>query len=276
MRQVLYPVEIPERCSLAEALRWVAYKEYPTTDIFGGAYLGISTGSRDIFERPRINLDERLYAEFSENSENAPDLAEIAEKFEKAKGKLFSLLHTGTLKAEGRWSNTFETQGPRHPNTEWQQLSWDVAKPMDQEIPADFWILNAIAFDFSSAKSRLGEYQNITVATEDLFKVHPEESAVPFPAEKRGKFIVSIPGSAAPNFRITGRPPKYDWLRFMAQVAAIADHPDGLPEKQADLERMMLDWCNETWGEMPAISAVREKIALVNAAKRHAKKSRPP
>ena len=276
MRQVLYPVDIPERCTLAEALRWVAYREYPTTDIFDGAYLGISTGSRDLFGQKQINLDERLYADVPSISENEKSPVEIAANFDKAREHLFSLLHDDKLKAEGRWSDTYETRGPRHPNLEWPLYSWDIAKPNSQEIPADFWILRGIDFEYSSAKSPKGEFQNITVATADLFVAHPEENPEHFPAEKRGKYVVSVPGSAAPKFEGMGRPPKYDWPAFMAQISAIANQPDGLPEKQADLERMMLDWCSETWGETPANSAVREKVALVFSAIQRARKSKSP
>ncbi len=58
-----------------------------------------------------------------------------------------------------------------------------------------------------------------------------------------------------------GRPQKYDWIAFLQQVARIANTPHGLPEKQADLERCMLEWCANNWGEEPAESVIREKLA---------------
>ena len=56
-----------------------------------------------------------------------------------------------------------------------------------------------------------------------------------------------------------GRREKYDWQSFDAQVVAIA-HYDGLPDTQAELEKKMLQWCEDTWGHQPGISTVRDRL----------------
>ena len=56
-----------------------------------------------------------------------------------------------------------------------------------------------------------------------------------------------------------GARPKYDWDGFIAQVVAIAEY-DGLPDTQAEMERKMLEWCENTWGHQPGISTVRTKL----------------
>ncbi len=41
--------------------------------------------------------------------------------------------------------------------------------------------------------------------------------------------------------------------------------PDGLPEKQADLERRMLEWYQLTWDNEPAPSMVRARVTAFYA-----------
>jgi hypothetical protein len=59
-----------------------------------------------------------------------------------------------------------------------------------------------------------------------------------------------------------GRPRKYDWDSFYVEIAVLADL-DGMPETQADLERLMADWCNENWEDQPSESMVRSKISSI-------------
>ncbi len=58
-----------------------------------------------------------------------------------------------------------------------------------------------------------------------------------------------------------GRPQKYDWEAFWLRVALIANQPDGLPEKQADLVSQMLNWCSENWGGEPGVSTVKDRLS---------------
>ena len=57
-----------------------------------------------------------------------------------------------------------------------------------------------------------------------------------------------------------GRPEKYDWDEFWIEVARIANLPDGLPERQGELVRHMLDWCAQTWEEIPGETTVKDRI----------------
>ena len=61
--------------------------------------------------------------------------------------------------------------------------------------------------------------------------------------------------------RKRGRPSSYKWDDFQVEITRIANTPDGLPEIQADLEEIMAQWCEDTWGVQPGISTIREKIA---------------
>ncbi len=57
-----------------------------------------------------------------------------------------------------------------------------------------------------------------------------------------------------------GRPQKYDWDAFWREIVKVADM-DGLPETKAELVEHMSEWCEIAWGEEPASSVIREKIA---------------
>jgi len=59
-----------------------------------------------------------------------------------------------------------------------------------------------------------------------------------------------------------GRPPK-NWEPFWLEVIRIADHPDGLPERKADLQRQMLEWCEENMADAPRETSVRDKVSMI-------------
>jgi hypothetical protein len=55
----------------------------------------------------------------------------------------------------------------------------------------------------------------------------------------------------------------YKWEDFTAEIVSIANHPDGLPETQADLVDRMASWCLERWGKQPAESMLKAKISAI-------------
>jgi hypothetical protein len=57
-----------------------------------------------------------------------------------------------------------------------------------------------------------------------------------------------------------GRPPKWDWAAFDREMMRLANTPDGLPERDS-LTVHMLEWCMREWGDTPADSGVRARIA---------------
>ncbi len=70
-----------------------------------------------------------------------------------------------------------------------------------------------------------------------------------------------------------GRPPGYDWDSFIFEIIRIANTPDGLPETQADLVRIMLQWFSETAGGEPAESSVKARISKIYRYLNKAEKS---
>ncbi|MER8388272.1 hypothetical protein NKH14_22625 [Mesorhizobium sp. M1380] len=59
-----------------------------------------------------------------------------------------------------------------------------------------------------------------------------------------------------------GRPSK-DWPDFLIEVVAMANTPDGLPDRQADLERTMLAWGEENMSDPPKETAVRDMVSRI-------------
>jgi hypothetical protein len=62
-----------------------------------------------------------------------------------------------------------------------------------------------------------------------------------------------------------GRPPKYEWERALAHIAALANLPDGLPtgpKAQADITRLMNDWFVLKQGTHPDDTDKRAKLVV--------------
>jgi hypothetical protein len=59
-----------------------------------------------------------------------------------------------------------------------------------------------------------------------------------------------------------GRPPKFEWDLFRAEVTYYADL-NNLPDRRT-LHQYMMDYCNKMWGDSaPADSTVREKLGTL-------------
>jgi len=56
-----------------------------------------------------------------------------------------------------------------------------------------------------------------------------------------------------------GRKPRYDWTAFLYEIIEIAAKGE-LPEKQAELEERMMEWCQKKWGTEPSVSIIREHV----------------
>lgn len=96
--------------------------------------------------------------------------------------------------------------------------------------------------------------EELMVARDGLDRLWPDYDAVRLPEESFKK----------------GRPPK-DWDAFHREVIRLALHPDGLPESQSDLERIMMAWCEREWGSVGE-STIRGKVSSIYAYLRDARK----
>ena len=62
--------------------------------------------------------------------------------------------------------------------------------------------------------------------------------------------------------KMRGRKPVYDWEAFYIEAAVRIDQDD-LPEVQADFEKIMTEWCLDTWEKEPSESTVRSKVSKI-------------
>ncbi|MCJ2055653.1 hypothetical protein MKL09_03685 [Methylobacterium sp. J-048] len=63
-----------------------------------------------------------------------------------------------------------------------------------------------------------------------------------------------------------GGRPTLPWDDFFVEVIRLANLPDGLPDEQARLEEIMMDWCEQNWRGKGSISSIRPRLAKVYAA----------
>jgi hypothetical protein len=236
-----YPV--PERCLLAQAATYVMCGRFPISDEI---YLAVPTA--DV-----ISADDLIRA-----------------------------LRAGVLTAEGELWDGFRQKGD--PSESIRDF-WDdcpFAPPLRKGVPIkrELWSREQTDLNQSSlvasyfvVKSHYqDEFRNetflsderpvngrflfaeITIFTSDLFSKFPPKAV---PATKSAALAPEKPSP-----RRAGRPPKYDWDRFFAELIVRADL-DGLPATQAELVSQMANWCLENWGEQPADSVLKEKTAAI-------------
>jgi len=95
----------------------------------------------------------------------------------------------------------------------------------------------------------------------DLFVGHDELTvAFPWRAPLELPSTENSTLTASPSQNRRGRPKKHNWEAFLQEVARMANRPDGLPERMGHLEKIMAQWCLETWGCEPSESQIREKL----------------
>lgn len=124
----------------------------------------------------------------------------------------------------------------------------------------------------------IGDYSHSLVSRHDLEefarrrKIFPAflfDTMAPFdalPNEPTGQ--AQFAPVAAPK---GGRPQEYDWDSFMLEIIRRANLPDGLPERQAELIRDMLQWFNDGFGAEPAESSVKSRVSRIYKYLREAK-----
>lgn len=126
----------------------------------------------------------------------------------------------------------------------------------------------------------IGDHSKSLVARADLEAFAKNRNLFPAflfdtlaPFQRQHNPVAAMSAINQPNevatFEITpsanrgGRPAQYDWDSFTMEIIRRANHPDGLPEKQAYLVRDMLSWFQSRYRQEPAESAVKSRISKI-------------
>ena len=70
--------------------------------------------------------------------------------------------------------------------------------------------------------------------------------------------VIPVEGRRGP-----GRPSEWNWKGALVYLVTVANTPDGLPDKQADAERLVLKWFEDNYCDSPAPSAIREHVSPI-------------
>lgn len=112
--------------------------------------------------------------------------------------------------------------------------------------------------DYSKSLTRVGDLRNFARSKRQrpafLF-----DTLLPDNAEED----VTPQDSSAPAKSKGGRPAEYDWDAFTIEIILVANSIDGLPEKQSELIDQMLQWCENTWGQQPSLTSVKNRISQI-------------
>ena len=123
-----------------------------------------------------------------------------------------------------------------------------------------------------NALRAMGDFRRSLVAREDLRAFAERKRQHPAflfdtllsEAESEGMKPQSLPREDADSGKSRGgRPQEYDWDAFTIEIIRLANTPDGLPPKQADLIGQMLQWCENQWEKQPAESSVKSRISRI-------------
>jgi len=170
------------------------------------------------------------------------------------KRELLLALMSGRLKAEGIF---YGDEG--HRLHEFEDQTCDV-RP-------NFWELGDVDWKESSLgapdqSGATGAFTLITVRTSELMEVFPDPLEPAQGITDTARTSSEQTMAPAPTTKKRGRPPIYDWSAFFVEIIVRADL-DGLPDSQAELERSMADWCQQTWDASPGDSTIRDKISPI-------------
>ena len=305
MRYQLVPEEVSELCTLAEALHWMAMRLYPrdmNRSVFGRSYfdehnlaLFRADEFRDFAAAAGLGLPSALDTLLAGSEvpsgarhDASPDrdwdtvVDDFNELLEPSRAELYLLLRRGLLIGTGVRTGIFrEDSGSKW----WKDLEnlveiepQGTADEYLEPVPAEHWSQENIDWLSGVAIGSNGRYESISIPFGDIVARFPEPDVKPLHVQKRGSALIvetDVPTTSKETRRpARGRPREYDWDAFVRQVIVIAN-TERLPEKQDALVKQMLDWCQQNWGNEPAISTVKKYLQPIYQALKKADNSQP-
>ena len=214
-----------------------------------GSYRYAARGPRSFGEQISIRRNDR-------ESES-----HVYGRFELASDMLFSAISTGQIQLFGKLHVDDESIDPKSDNVFFKSIvgviapsaifSEEIMMEDDAYLIGGKWyeVTLVAVEEFERVFSQLGAAQRI----ESPNGLHPA-NVTPSPLDIDAN---------VKETRSRGRPRNWNWDDIFAEVAALANMPDGLPETQAELARYIANYCQRAYGKEPSPSLVREKISSI-------------
>ena len=231
--------EIPERCLLAQAARYIVGAGDPIPDQI---YLSSPALAVDW-------TDELIWA--------------LRSKILSARADLFDAMYD---EENGTWEEWRLLEKDVEVDADlWSRDRIDLAKSSlrvrNKAVRAKFGFQPLQTFYHMEATDEVGPETgfvlcNVTLPTKELFQNFP-------PCRIQPKS--SSPDEGQPSEPIKGaggRPPKYRWNELYIHLIVTA-HFDGLPETLAELVSQAAQWCTDNWGDAPSESVLKERLAPI-------------
>jgi len=316
LKLVLKPYWIAEECFLKEAILWVAFYRFPTSEIipdhvdvrfdndsqeeyapsYPDDYLGYISSEECI----RVGLPTNPeWDSLTEEDNYEPEFLEMmhaSSENEEQKQKLKTQIPIAweRRKKQQEWQEKYEEYIELIESKIFVALREGKLKATGRLIPAgdeeshytdfehteilaDYWKLDKIDWEQSASDNAKGHYCHICVKTEQLLSLFP-----PPPAEE-AKSVHMIAGQYLLDDE--------EAERVVAQskrgrpsknwdgfYVAVMDRlmAGGLPDKQEAFISEMQDWCVKHWGSSPGRSTILEKISPIYKKFKAVKKSENP
>jgi hypothetical protein len=222
-----------------EAMCWIAFDQYDFPPI----------GPRDYFE---FMFDDTFWGD-----EGSMDRA----KYELAEQQLIAAIENGLISLLGGNKQVGEiTHSPAIQNSESVEMQMHQISH-DAVAASDFYEDDGVYYVANRWYDRLIVPVNELEAAFSAFirRAKSPENLLPV--------VTNSPqdDSKAKLFsqKRRGRPPEWDWDALKVEIIALANSPDGLPYKQADLESWTAEYFQRKNGREPSVSSIRSKLSPI-------------
>jgi len=240
MRYMLVPLPVSDHVELTTALRWVRYRDH-LADSFYGEF-----------------VDMALYDKWIMHEQHAPD---EDDPWEEPREQLGSFLIAGKVQGRGRFLEHAHIDPTA--DAEHNLYALGLRFVEETEIPREAWTAKGIGWGTCKLKSKVGNWYEIVVSTDQLLESFPDERSKSLETvERRGKLFMLERASETNTGAKRRRGPKEKWDWALAHVAlGILIDRFGVPDLQksieADLEQLFINSRDEARGESPSINMIR-------------------
>ncbi len=223
--------------TLNEALNWIAFDSFDGPPSHPGAMGAEILGDVDV---EALEIEQWGQQTF----------------LEPAKEDFFAALRDGDIPAHGRYSDQHEHNRDAD---EWTQKTYENHSEKRATITPEFWRHEGINWDYSCARSQVGEYDDIILSREDVLALWPMDVAQE--GEDPASYKEDLPKQPGKK---RGRKERYPENEFYA-LCALHTALNDLPETRTEMVDQMAQLLGVIWGEdmVPGETWLKEKVGRI-------------